>query len=144
MRKFSNLSLLHLKQIIAILLFLFVFSFSFKDILTIVHFYHAQAEISEKFCQNRDKPELQCKGKCYLAKKLKIQKDTPDAPLSKTNQVIEHIQIPIFVESIYEVSINWVAPLKSYLLNRTHLLYQSKFLDRIFHPPKPSSSSLSF
>lgn len=30
-----------------------------------------QDYISSKLCENRDKPELQCAGKCYLMKKLK-------------------------------------------------------------------------
>lgn len=30
-----------------------------------------QKYISSTLCENRDKPELHCNGKCYLAKKLK-------------------------------------------------------------------------
>ena len=28
--------------------------------------------ITEKFCENKDKPQLQCNGKCHLAKELNV------------------------------------------------------------------------
>ena len=31
--------------------------------------------IAEKLCENRDKPKLQCNGKCQLAKKLAAEED---------------------------------------------------------------------
>jgi hypothetical protein len=31
--------------------------------------------IAEKLCENRDKPKLQCSGKCQLAKKLAAEED---------------------------------------------------------------------
>ncbi|WP_146105119.1 hypothetical protein [Nonlabens arenilitoris] len=31
--------------------------------------------IIEQYCENTDRPELNCDGKCYLAKTLKMQQD---------------------------------------------------------------------
>lgn len=36
----------------------------------IVHFKLNQKAIEQKFCINKDKPELQCQGLCYLKKEL--------------------------------------------------------------------------
>jgi len=36
----------------------------------IVHFKLNQETIEQKFCINKDRPELQCKGLCYLKKEL--------------------------------------------------------------------------
>lgn len=35
-----------------------------------VWFYYNQAELAELYCENKNEPEMQCNGKCYLAKKL--------------------------------------------------------------------------
>lgn len=44
-----------------------------------VAYYHANKDyIARVLCQNRDKPELHCDGKCYLAKKLKATQDRQD------------------------------------------------------------------
>lgn len=40
---------------------------------TVLHFYANQKEIAEKFCENKDKPEMNCHGKCHLNKELKVQ-----------------------------------------------------------------------
>ena len=34
--------------------------------------------IAKTLCENRDRPQLNCDGKCYLAKKLKAQHDRED------------------------------------------------------------------
>lgn len=38
--------------------------------LIIVHFKLNQGTIAQKFCVNKNKPELQCQGLCYLKKEL--------------------------------------------------------------------------
>lgn len=44
-----------------------------------IAYYHANKEyIARVLCQNRDKPDLHCDGKCYLAKKLKATQDRQD------------------------------------------------------------------
>ncbi len=42
----------------------------FYQTFTVVHFYSNQAELTEKYCINKEKPELNCEGKCHLQKKL--------------------------------------------------------------------------
>ena len=42
-------------------------------------YYRANKDyIARVLCENRDKPQLHCDGKCYLAKKLKAQQDKQD------------------------------------------------------------------
>ena len=36
-----------------------------------VNFYVNQKEIAEKECENKNRPEMHCNGKCFLAKQLK-------------------------------------------------------------------------
>lgn len=57
-----------------------LFALSFRDAYVCVQFYWNQPELAEKYCVNKDRPELQCDGKCYLKKTLEEQY-TPEAPL---------------------------------------------------------------
>jgi hypothetical protein len=43
----------------------------FKQLYTVAHFFVHQDELSAAFCENKDKPELKCDGKCHLKKELK-------------------------------------------------------------------------
>ncbi len=38
-----------------------------------------KAYIIENFCVNKDKPMMNCDGKCYLAEQMKAQKEKQDA-----------------------------------------------------------------
>jgi len=43
-----------------------------------VHFVLNQEEIIEAFCVNKEAPEMQCNGKCYLKKQLEKVEQTQD------------------------------------------------------------------
>ena len=45
---------------------------------TIAYYQVNKDYIARVLCENRDKPQLHCDGKCYLAKKLKAQQDKQD------------------------------------------------------------------
>ncbi|MBK6526570.1 MAG: hypothetical protein IPG07_14110 [Crocinitomicaceae bacterium] len=49
--------------------------------LTVVNFYFNRAEITEKYCVNKEKPEKKCHGKCHLEKQLTVStaNESPDA-----------------------------------------------------------------
>ncbi|MBX2960734.1 MAG: hypothetical protein KF732_12355 [Flavobacteriales bacterium] len=70
-------------QISTILLsLLFVYALNFKSIITL-HYFINQAEITELFCINKEKPKLNCKGKCHLTKKLvKVDDEKSENPIS--------------------------------------------------------------
>lgn len=56
-----------------------------------VNFLLYQDQIAKEKCENKDKPQMNCNGKCYLAKQLKAaeEKQKENAPISP-----EKIQIP--------------------------------------------------
>jgi hypothetical protein len=45
-----------------------------------------QAELTAKYCVNKAKPMLNCNGKCYLAKQLKIQEEQDKADFNKESK----------------------------------------------------------
>ncbi|MCO6501215.1 MAG: hypothetical protein J5I47_12680 [Vicingus serpentipes] len=78
----------YLTQISSIIVaFIFVYAVNFKSFVTIDYFIN-QAEITELFCINKEKPQLQCNGKCHLAKQLvKVDTEKEELPFSQnTNE----------------------------------------------------------
>ncbi|MCF0050458.1 hypothetical protein LXM25_10340 [Dyadobacter sp. LJ53] len=54
--------------------------------------------ITRVLCENRDKPQLHCNGKCYLAKKLKAQQEKQNKQTSDRVQntpVLQLFALPI-------------------------------------------------
>ena len=45
---------------------------------TVAYYQINKTYIARVLCENRDKPILNCNGKCFLAKKLKEQQDKKD------------------------------------------------------------------
>jgi len=64
---------------------LFIYSINFKSLITINYFIN-QAEITELFCINKEKPQLKCNGKCHLLQEITDLDDNKDEnPFSETN-----------------------------------------------------------
>ena len=64
-----------MKRIIALFSLFIVTSILTLTVLPtvkIVHFFANQESIAQEFCENLDKPEMECHGKCHLKKELKI------------------------------------------------------------------------
>jgi hypothetical protein len=72
------------KLLAAILLILFVFQWVYPATFTI-WFFANRAAIAAKYCENKQRPQLHCDGKCFLAKKLQAldakQANTENAAL---------------------------------------------------------------
>ena len=45
-------------------------------------------EITFNYCENIDKPELNCNGKCYLMKRLKSEQESNEKPKILDNRVV--------------------------------------------------------
>lgn len=61
-----------LKKLLTIVLFFALVSpLALKNYL-IIHYVQNIEIITQKFCVNKNKPELHCNGKCYLAKEFKM------------------------------------------------------------------------
>lgn len=106
-----------------------------SEVGLLVSFKIRQAEITAKLCENRNKPELDCAGTCYLKKQLKaVEEQEKQLPQNlkekeivlycdnfftsfKSSTVIE----VIFVEKNYN----------SFYLTMKPISYHSD----VFHPP---------
>lgn len=105
-----------------------------KDDFYVLYFFWNQEQIAQEHCENKDREELQCNGKCHLAKTLKAQK-TEKKSLPKE-----------FLESISEMNVLkpkfgrfFLAPIEIDTQYReTNLQIQDThkgFPISVFHPP---------
>ncbi|GAB3960368.1 hypothetical protein GCM10028805_57850 [Spirosoma harenae] len=59
-----------------------------------IAYYHLNKDyIARVLCENRNKPQLHCDGKCYLAKRLKAQQDKHDKETTERIQQTSPIQL---------------------------------------------------
>lgn len=86
--------------------------------------------IAEILCINKDKPELECNGKCYLIKEVEKQKEENKTPIN-----INLEEYPIgFVEILSVATKNQPTD-----YTKTDFLYQKNYSFladySVFHPP---------
>lgn len=86
--------------------------------------------IVKNLCENRDKPELSCNGKCFLAKELsKTEKQT-------TQTTAKIIALDIFIPNdilSFENGIEYIPTL--HFISEYINFYNSRYIFTIFHPP---------
>ena len=110
--------------------------FSFQQVNSFYQFVHYklnQEEITLEFCINKDKPEMQCDGKCHLAKKLEqgptysVEVNTknkqlpfPQEKLRLQEEILFLSDLDIFIPKLFYKK---VQPLYFYqnLLSEAHL-----------------------
>ncbi len=63
----------------------------------IVYWKANQAHITEAFCENKNKPQMCCNGKCYLNKQLKKADDTETDKRKLPNAFLKWKSMDLFV-----------------------------------------------
>lgn len=92
-----------MRSFIAYLLLFAVMLPTLTPLGTIAYFTSNRAYIAKVLCENRSRPQLNCNGKCYLAKKLKKQQDKAD---KETRQRVENLPIAtLFFYSLEKTSL---------------------------------------
>ncbi|QMW03249.1 hypothetical protein [Spirosoma foliorum] len=101
-----------------------------------IAYYHANKDyIARVLCENRDKPEMHCDGKCYLAKKLKAQEDRQD---KETATRLENV--PVITLFCSDLSTFLIVPQTIRLVTTQLPLYVASAyrapLSAVFQPPQ--------
>lgn len=110
--------------------FFIVFTIAIKPILPVVNYAVDYTYISENLCENKDKPELSCHGKCFLVKELSKTQQDSTQNITKVNSIDNFIAQDIFTFKIDPVFI------LNDKFNTEHFdFYDSKYSFTIFHPP---------
>jgi hypothetical protein len=76
-----------LKKYIAISLLVILAAPQMLRLSIMVQWKANQTYIAANFCENRQKVEMKCDGKCYLRKQLaQLENDSPTTPISSENE----------------------------------------------------------
>jgi hypothetical protein len=115
-------------RLVQFLVFLGAFSIGLKTVLPLyiyADFKLRQAEIAVAFCENLDKPELECNGQCHLKKEIAKAVESPNPNKAQTLPEPEtlqwlttarHYNLPeklhaeIYATVGYSYQANWLAP----------------------------------
>jgi len=109
---------------------------TFKPVLPLVDYAVNYDYISEVLCINKDKPELQCNGKCHLKSELAKVNDDSSTQDSKENTFGKRTLQVEFLEN-YNINVS-LRFNEVFLLEKNAfycLNYSFLFSNSIFHPP---------
>lgn len=73
--------------------------FLFRPVLPVVEYLANYDYIVEKLCENREKPKMQCNGKCHLMKEL-AKASEHEKPLSDKKQATAEHDVVLFFASV--------------------------------------------
>lgn len=113
------------------LFLIFALGFQCLSKLSLIAYYNVNIEyIIQVLCENKDKPKLNCKGKCYLKKKLnEANKNEEQASGS-----LKRVELPVFIcisSDFKIIQYSNITILPNYLKD----LYSLSLSELIFHPP---------
>lgn len=93
----------------------FYFLALISPLITMIDYAVHQEKIAKYFCENKDKPQLKCGGKCYLTKKLKAQRS------NKESDDLFHGKIEYPIGKVQKINFN---PLLPFYLEREELFFE--------------------
>lgn len=127
-----------LKRIFSTILLATILLHTCSTIAVVVSFKINQDYISTYLCINRDKPQLQCNGKCVLMQRMQQEVNNLDEQnRQKTQHIIEH-EVLMFCQNVPELQIHRTLVSESKVLKiNTHLISfkPQSSIAAVFHPP---------
>ncbi|BCY28349.1 MULTISPECIES: hypothetical protein [Flavobacterium] len=69
--------------------FIIAFLFLVRPLIPVIDYVVNYEYISTKLCENKDKPELNCNGKCHVAKKISESTNSDNTNKLKSNSEVE-------------------------------------------------------
>ena len=119
-----------MKRVFAYIFLFFFASVSFKQATLFGTYLLNQKAITEKFCVNKDKPLMQCNGKCHLKDALVESAKTEDKDAVLVEQ---SFLIPVYFE---ELTLHKNFPsLLSFKLHPQGDMLISQYAYKMKHPP---------
>jgi len=128
-----------LRRLIAVILLLALISSNLSSLFVYAEFKTNQKYIAAVLCENKDKPQLNCQGKCYLMKKLKEAEDK-EKKQENTSQKKAAYDL-FFIARMEQVALPVILTVKVQPVNSNIGL--STFDSEILHPPPAGINILS-
>ena len=106
-----------------------------KPILPVIEYAVNYEYISKILCVNKDKPKMQCNGKCHLMKELAKASEN-EKPLSSDKKIASQEFETLFFEEIKLFKIAPICFLNKQKVNSNYSnLYFHRISCSVFHPP---------
>lgn len=106
-----------------------------RPITPFVEYYINYDYITEKLCENRNKPILACNGKCYLNEQVQKFIDIDPVEQEKTPMLtVELEKYPISTVSLFSYKLLRDDFVIKRIQGYTNLIPQ-EYLSEVFHPP---------
>ncbi len=114
-------------------------AFAIKPVIEISNVLYYQLNIDtiiEKYCVNKERPKLNCNGKCYLMTQMKMSKTTSDTPTNALTIIVEAF-LPLFFEDNTLQIKNILNFQTEHITNwKPVYSYQKNISKNIDHPPE--------
>ena len=124
-------------QLLGIFFYLLYLLAMVKPIIPIMEYYANYDYIAMELCENRDKPYLECNGKCYLEKQIK--ENTPSN--HDHNSPIPSIDLkdyPISPLGVFTYNFSSDKPFLTKVSNSSKFFY-NQYYSKLLKPPKSIS-----
>lgn len=101
------------------LVYIIILSFIIKPVFPLIDYAINYDYITTVLCENKDKPKLQCNGKCHLMKNLEKNSDSNSSqpsekkanPLEKEvmfyEKICRYCNLSLIVEEVPEMNLNY-------------------------------------
>jgi len=118
--------------IISILLAALILSNSLRVSITFAYYKLDPVGFIEALCENKDKPELQCNGKCHLKKVAESQDSNKKTP----ENIVDFKELILVSYPKEDFKLCIISSSKKQLPNHYNNLYSYLNIVDWFHPPK--------
>ncbi len=124
-----------MRRIFSYLFLVLFLAIYLRPYLPYIDYYINQKYIGEELCENKDKPAMQCHGKCHLKKEIKKVTNEQDAPLFPSKNSNKERQITFLYVKNSKAIFNGVDQLTNHYFH--YKKHQSfPHLIDIFNPPR--------
>lgn len=118
-------------KIAALILSLFLF---LKPVIPFLEYAAFYDYIKNELCVNKDKPELQCNGKCHLKKKLTKASNSENGHEKNQSFSIEH-SIVYFQNTQIDYMLFFPKEQQLKINSLYNHIYNYHYTNSVFHPP---------
>jgi hypothetical protein len=105
----------------------------------IIYWKANQAYIAETFCENKNKPQMHCNGKCYLNKQLKKADEAESNKNGLPNSILKLKSVDLFVLQNHSWCFGnylFSSEKSTPTYNYKSLILLTGYYNSLFRPPK--------
>lgn len=121
-----------MRRFLAVILSLSVLLQTFYAAGIVTFYYTNKGYVAATLCENKDKPQMHCQGKCFLKKELKHA----EGESGKSKKIGEQQEL-ILAMPVYQKALPFMLPSftekPETMFRESH--YRHIWLDETFHPP---------